>query len=318
MHSPRASRIPRRRALALLAAVSAGTMRRASAQPAAPIRIGATASDSYAEPIYFDGAGALRRYGLAVDVTLFASVGPIVQALLAGAIDAGLADMLQIAGMHNRGLDYAFFAGGALYSSNAPTTALVVPRDSPVRKAADLDGASIAVASLASLSEIVTKSWLARNGGDIGSMKFIELPVAATVPTLLRGTVAAAHVGEPFLTRFKDQIRWLGPAMDAIAPSFYISSWCASQAWIAGDAERTRRFVGAIYATARWANAHHPETAALLASASKLDLDELRTMNRVAWATSLETRRMQPVLDAALTFHVIDRPTAATDLIARL
>jgi NitT/TauT family transport system substrate-binding protein len=310
--------VSRRCALTLLAATAVAAPRRGAAQSAAPIRIGASASDSYAEPLYLESAGVLQRYGLTVDVTLFASVGPIVQALLAGAIDVGLADMLQVAGMHNRGLPFAFFAGGGLYSSAAPTTALVVPRDSPVRKAADLDGQSVSVSSLASLSEIVTKNWLVRNGGDIASMKIIELPVASTIPTMLRGTVAAAFVGEPFITQFKDQIRWLGRAMDTIGPSFYISSWCASRTWIERNADAAHRLGQALYATARWANAHHPETAAILAKASKIDLDSIRTMNRVTWSTELDTRRMQPVLDAALTYHVIDRPTAAADLIAKV
>ena len=310
--------VSRRCALALLAAAASVAPRRAIAQAATTVRVGATPSDSYAEPLFLESAGALRRSGIAVDVTVFANVGAIVQALLAGAIDASLADMLQVAGMHNRGLPYAFFAGGGLYSSTAPTTALVVPRDSPVRKAADLDGQSVSVVSLASLSEVVTKNWLVRNGGDIASMKFIELPVSSTIPTLLRGTVAASFIGEPFLTQAKDQIRWLGRAMDTIAPSFYITAWCASRAWLDRNADLARRFQEALYATARWANAHHPESAAVLAKASKIDLDNLRTMNRVSWSTELDTRRMQPVLDAALTYHAIDRPTTAADLIAKV
>ena len=302
----------------MAATALAATPHRSSAQAGVPIRIGATPSDSYAEPLFLDAAGALQRAGIAAEVTMFANVGALVQGLLAGAIDAGPVDMLQVAGMHNHGLPYAFFAGGGLYSSAAPTTALTVARESPVRKAADLNGASVAVVSLGSLSEVVTKNWLVHNGGNIASMKFIELPASATIPTLLRGTVAAAFVGEPFLSQAKDQIRWLGRAMDTIAPSFYINAWCASRAWIDRNGDAAHRFEQALSATARWANAHHAESAALLAKASKIDLDTIRAMNRVTWATALEPHRMQPVLDAALPFGIIDRPTAATDLIVKV
>jgi len=264
-----------------------------------------------------ESAGVLG-HGLAVDVTLFANVGAIVQALLGGAIDVGLADMLQVAGMHNRGLPYGFFAGGGLYSSAAPTTALVVTRESSVRTAADLNGQTVSVISLGSLSEVVTRNWLARNGADLASIKFIELPASATIPTLLRGTVAAAFIGEPFLTQAKDQIRWLGRAMDTIAPSFLISAWCGSTRWLEQNRQSVRRLTQALYATAAWANAHHAESAVALATASKLDLASARSMNRVTWATALEPRRMQPVLDAATAFHLIERPVAAADLIVRL
>jgi NitT/TauT family transport system substrate-binding protein len=311
-------RISRARCLAAFASAPLFAAQRSGARPPAAVRIGATPSDSYSEPLFLQGAGAPAHFGLSAEVTVFSSVGAIVQALLGGAIDVGLADMLQVAGMRIRGLPYAFFAGGGLYTSATPTTALVVARESPVRKAADLEGQSIAVVSLGSLSEVVTKNWLVENGGDIGKMRFIELPVSATIPAILRGTVAAGFVGEPFLTQGKDRIRWLGRAMDTIAPRFLISSWCASSEWLGAHSRTARELALAFYATARWANAHHDESARILADVSKLDLQEVRTMNRVTWATSLEPRLMQPVIDAAVKFHAIERPVAARDLIAEV
>lgn len=282
---------------------------------AASLRIGATPSDSYSEPLYFDAAGAMARAGLSPEVTVFPSVGALVQALLGGAIDVGLADMLQVAGMHLHGLPFSFFAGGGLYTSSSPTTALVVPKESPIARAAELEGKTVSVVALGSLSDVVTRNWLQRNGADLTKIKFIELPVSATVPTLLRGTVAAAFIGEPFLTQFKEQVRPLGRAMDTIAPTFLISAWCASNAWLAARDGMPRGLARALYATAAWANAHHPETAAILAGASKIDLQSVRAMNRVTWATALDPRLMQPVIDAAAAFHVIERAVAARDLI---
>jgi NitT/TauT family transport system substrate-binding protein len=290
----------------------------ARSQTSTPVRIGATPSDSYSEPLFLTSAGALQRAGLSAEVTVFSSVGAIVQALLGGAIDVGLADMLQVAGMRLRELPYAFFAGGGLYTSSSPTTALVVAKESPVRKATDLEGQTLAVVALGSLSEVVTKNWLVHNGADVGKITFVELPVSATIPAVLRGTVAAGFVGEPFLTQGKDRIRWLGRAMDTVAPLFLISAWCASNAWLAANQRVAKQLALAFYATARWANEHHADSAKILAGVSKLDLEEVRTMNRVTWATTLEPQLMQPVIDAAVKFHVLERPVAARDLIASI
>jgi hypothetical protein len=41
-------------------------------------------------------------------------------------------------------------------------------------------------------------------------------------------------------------------------------------------------------------------------------------MNRTAYATSLDTKLMQPALDIAARYKLIDRPMAAADLITRL
>jgi ABC-type nitrate/sulfonate/bicarbonate transport system substrate-binding protein len=304
----------RARALGLLSSTAVAAATPLGAR-AATIRVGATPSDSYSEPLYVDAAGAIARAGLAVEVTVFSSVGALVQALIGGAIDVGLADMLQVAGMHLHGLPYSFFAGGGLYTSTSPTTALVVPRESPISKAVELEGQTVSVVALGSLSDVVTKNWLARNGADLAKIKFIELPVSVTIPTLLRGAVAAGFIGEPFLTQFKEQIRPLGRAMDTVAPTFLISAWCASNAWLSARDGTPRRLAQALYATGAWANSHHAETAGILAGASKIALESVRAMNRVSWATGLDPRLMQPVIDAAARFHVLERPIPARDLV---
>ena len=76
-----------------------------------------------------------------------------------------------------------------------------------------------------------------------------------------------------------------------------------------------KRFSSAIYETARWANTHHNETATILSGVTKVPVETIRAMNRASFATSLDTKLMQPVLDVAYRYRVIEKPVVAADLI---
>lgn len=303
-------------ALGLLAAATRPLAALAQTQPV--IRLGGSGTDLYAEPFVALDGGFFAKAGLKVEVTALANGGAIAQAVAGNALDGGLADMIQIANAANRGLPFAFFAGGGLYSTEVPILAMCVAKSAPYAGPKDLEGQTVAVVALKSITEAAVKEWLARGGADPEKVKLYELPYAEMAPALARGTIAAAFLGEPFLSAAKADVKLLGKSYDAVAPSFYISSFFASRDWLAKNAETARKLATAIYDAARWANAHHDESAKILSKYAKLDLDKIRAMNRTTYATSLEARFMQPVLDIAVKYKLIEKPVAAADLIAKV
>ena len=310
--------LTRARALALAAALPALRATAVRAQAGPPIRLGGSATDLYVEPFLALDGGFFAKAGLDVTVTALANGGAIAAAVAGGALDAGLADMIQIANAANRGLPFAFFAGSGLYSSEVPILALCVAKNGPVKAAKDLEGQTVALVALKSITEAAVREWLRANGADVAKIKFFEMPYAEMAPALTRGALAAAFLGEPFLSAAKDDVRILGRSYDAVAPSFYISAWFASRDWIGKNPDLVRRLTQALYDTARWANGHHAETAPILAKYAKLDLSRIRAMNRTRYATSLDPKLMQPVLDVAVTYQLIAKPMRASDLIAKV
>jgi NitT/TauT family transport system substrate-binding protein len=302
--------------LAFLAAAPALAGGAASAQPGPVLRLGGSGTDLYLEPFIAQDAGFFGRAGLSVEVSSLANGGAIAAAVAGGALEAGIADMIQIANAVNRGVPFAFFAGSGLYVKEAPILAMCSARNGAVTSAKDLEGRTIALVALKSITEAAVREWLRVNAADDGKIKFFELPYSEMRPALLRGTVAAAFIGEPFLSAAAEDVTILGHSYDAVAPSFYISAWFASRDWIAKNAAVVRRLKQSLYDTARWANGHHNETAASLAKYAKLDLDRIRAMKRTRYATSLDPKLMQPVLDVALKYQLIEKPVLAVDLIA--
>lgn len=282
----------------------------------APVRIGTTATDPFFEPFIILDQGYFDRAGINAQVSVFPNTGATVQAVAAGELDTGLADILQIANAVNHGFPFAFYAGGGLYSSQDLTEALYTAKNSRFRTAKDLEGQAIALPVVRSMIEASVQDWLQKNGADPAKVTFYELPFTEMAPALQRGTVAAAFLAEPFLSMARDQTSILGKCQDAIAPSFYISAWFAPRPWLDRNQDVLRRLIPVIYQTARWANEHHAETAVILANHGRAKLDDIRLMERAMFATSLDTALLQPVLDVAVRHHLVDHPIRAQTLLA--
>ena len=77
------------------------------------------------------------------------------------------------------------------------------------------------------------------------------------------------------------------------------------------------RFTGVLRQAAQLANAHHPDTAALLADYFKGDPKVYASMARVEFADTLDPHDIQPLIDAAAKYKAIDRTFPAQEMIYR-
>jgi NitT/TauT family transport system substrate-binding protein len=306
-------RLSRSRTIALLGgSVVAAFGHRARAQTPVTLRIGTLQGDSYAEPFYAADGGFFARAGISAEFTINTNGNQLAQAILSNALDVAIVDPINLAHPVAAGEPFAFFAGGGLYSTDAPTTAIVVAKNSSLQTPKDLEGKTVGVPGLATVSSIGAQQWLKKAGADLERVSLVEIPLSAAPAALVRGTVAASVLVEPYLSTARNDVRIFGKCFDAIAPSFYINSWFAPRAWLTANADLARRLTRAIYDTARWANTHHVETAPILSKYFKLEAATIAQMTRVRFGTSLDPRLLQPVLDVAHDFHQVDKVNAAT------
>jgi NitT/TauT family transport system substrate-binding protein len=311
--------LSRRRVLGLIAAASTVVAPAAGrAQTANLVRIGSTPSDSFAEPYFAADQGYFTRAGLNAPITNFSAGGPIVQAAAAGAVDVGIGDSIAVATAVRAGVPFVFFAGCGMYKTEAPTTLMCVPKTSPFRTPKDIEGNTVAVANISSISTIAVKLWLDTNGADLTKIKFFELPQAEMAPALVRGTVSAAFLNETFFTGQRDNIKIFAKPYDSIGKSFLISGWFANRDWLSRNPDTARKLVRAIYDSARWANAHQDDTAVILSKYSGMDVARIRGINRTVFATGIDPSMFQAVLDAATKYGLLTAHVNAADLIATI
>ena len=280
------------------------------------VRVAATANDTYAEAYYAQERGDFRKAGLNVELTTFANGASVAQAVVSGSVDIGISNVVQIGTAVEKGIPIRYFAGGGLYSTDEPTSALAVAQNSPIRAAKDFEGQTIGVSTLKDTSAIATQIWLAEHGADLTKIRFVEMPFTVMGPSLARGTVAGAVISEPSLSGAKAAgAHIFAKSYDGIANRFMISGWFTTQDFQKRNPQAVKKFTQVIYATARWANTHRADSAKILVKYAQLDPAVVRDMARCQYAENLDVKLIQPALDAAAHYGALDRPIGAADII---
>lgn len=309
----------RRELIGLLGGTVAGGLASPGRAQGTPgIRIAASLTDPYMGPYYAREQGFYQKAGLNVEVLTQPTVAAAVNAVAANAADCAQGDLIQISNGLVRGLDFTVFAGGGIQRPTAaPSLALAVLKDSPIRTAHDLEGKSIGVVTLNSLSQIATQEWIRKSGADPAKVRFIELLFPTMPGALQRNLVSAAVAVEPFLTGGDVPLRVLENIYNDIAP-FYLGCWVSTRTWLRQNRDVARRLISVIYDTARWANTHQDDTAAIIAKYTRYTVEDMKKGTRADYATSLEPAMMKPILEDAYRFGAISKPVTTNDLITRV
>jgi NitT/TauT family transport system substrate-binding protein len=286
----------------LAAALTFGATTSGRAADLAVINLINLPADNSAEVYYAEELGFFKDAGLDVHISSMTNSGAIIAALAGGGGDIGNAVVGSVADARGKGIPILYIAPAGLYDSASPTAALVTLKDSPVAKAADLSGKVVAISGLNDLTYFATRAWIDKNGGKSADVKFIELPFPAMTAAVMAHRVDAAYVIEPFLTAGAADLKILARAAESVAPRYQATGWIASESWLASHADVALRFAAAIHRTALWANSHQKESAVILLKYLKLDPTIVEKMRRVPYAVTLETRLVQPPIDAAAKY----------------
>lgn len=310
-------RISRARALGL--AAFAMLPLRGETQTLPTIAAGITATDDAAAALYGVESGLFRRAGLDVELQTVPSGAASLAALSGGTLQVGSSSAIAVVTSIAKGLPFEVIAPGGLYDSTTDFVATVVKKDSPIRTGSDFDGRTIASVSLQDLNMVAMLNWIEQHGGDPKTIKAIEVPYPALVPALEDGRIDATTLIQPGLSQglAGGNIRIFAKTYDAISPHFYITMWLVRKDWAAANPDLVRRFASAIREAAAYANAHRSETAALVAPRAGIPLDVMLKGGRDTFATGpVDPREIQPVIDAAVKYKIIDQRLDASAMIA--
>src|SRR6266496_905076 len=139
-----------------------------------------------------------------IDLTLQQTQGgaAIVPAVVSGQYQFGFSNMTSLLIAQSKGLPLKVVAAGnsSTGQAGADFGAVVVPQDSPIHTAKDLEGRSVAVNNLNNIGDTTVRASVRKAGGDPSKVKFTELAFPDMPAALAGHRVDAAWVVEPFLT----------------------------------------------------------------------------------------------------------------------
>jgi len=307
--------------LAFLSFSLAGPSLSAGQAPAV-IRVAISDTDLSAEPLYAKETGIFQRAGLDVRLSDSKRGGAgVIADIRAGTIEVGFSNLISIAAAVQRGDPVVLLAPAGIHKRSAPVNAIVQAPSSNYRTGAELNGKTISSPSgPGSAGALAPAAWIDQTGGDSRTVHFVTGIEPFDIPAAFREhRIDVAEMGDPDLTilRQRGEVKVLASPFDAIGDGYLLAGFVASKAWVQANPDAARRFVAAMRETARWANAHRAETAVLLSKALKLAPAVVAAMSRTTYAEALTAAIVQPPLDVAAKYGII-QPMKADDLIPAL
>lgn len=290
----------------------------ASAQAPAKLTLGTAPIDSGMTPIIAQRAGFYKRYGLDVDIQVMNSGAAVSAAVVGGALKIGSTSLMGLIQAHTKGIPFQVVTPASAYRTQRPSDVLLVAANSPFRTAADLNGKTVASPALHDLLAVTTMAWLDQHGGDSKTVHQVEIPPSATPTALSTGRIDAASVSEP---RVSDMLRTgearvIGKPYDVIAEKFLISGFFAQPDFINANRDTIERLARAHHDANVFANANPKLTAPWLAEVAHIDEATVLRGTRAYLSEVLLAADIQPMVDAATRFNIIDRSFDAKDIIS--
>jgi NitT/TauT family transport system substrate-binding protein len=312
---------PIRRSVFLASAAAiALAPRNALAQGMAKLRISGSPDDDIIGVLWGIQGGIFAKHGLDVDLQSANSGGAVSAAVIGGSLEIGKSSVFPLLAAHTRGVPLVLEAPAAIWNTDAPRSALVVAKGSPIRSGHDLNGKTVSVPALGDLYQLSISAWIDQHGGDVRTVHFLELPHRAAAESIAAGRVDAANLAEPILNEAlkSGKCEILGRAQDAISKHFVSTAYFCTADFAAKNVDVLSRFRRALYEADAYANANRGEMYSIIAKYSGVDREVLASMTPQVAATSprqLNPRVVQPLIDAAAKYKAIPFQFSAKDII---
>jgi len=245
-----------------LAFVCAGVLPRA-ASSADHVRVGKAVPTAFTFVPLDVGVkeGVFATYDLDVEIINFTGDAKLQQGLASGAIDFGLGS----------GPGMAFGAKGAPvravadYFGAPANIAVIVKEDSPIKTEADLKGKIMAVSTVGSLTEWLTRQIAIRQGWGKDGIRIVATGGGPAMDSAILTGAVDAGMGsyETALTLHEKQRARPLITMDKYAPRFITHVIYARKPMIDDEPAKVATFVKAFFATLDYMRAHRSETIAI-------------------------------------------------------
>jgi len=293
--------------------------RRAASQAPVKLRVAGTGANDVIGVLWGRQSGIFQKYGLDVELTASSSGAAISAAVLGGSFEIGKSSVFGLLTAHAKGVPFVLVAPAAVYTAEAPNTALLVAKDSTAKTGRDLNGKTLGVPGLGDLNSMTSLAWVDANGGDSRTLKFLELSGRALVDAIVAGRIDGAVVTDPQLTEAlrAGQTRILGYPDDAIGKRLLVTAYFCTADFAAKNADTLARFRKGVNEAVVYANAHRTEMIPVIANYSKVDVSTAAALTPALLAVPgpLDPRLIQPWIDAAVRYHVFPKAFSAKEII---
>jgi 3-oxoacyl-[acyl-carrier protein] reductase len=220
--------------------------------------------------------GYFRAEGLNVEAVTGTTSAALLPALTAGRLQFVSAAIVTFLQGVEQGIPFRAIAPGTAIVAPPPDISPVaVLKAGPIKTAKDLEGRTLAVASLNGNQWLYIRAYLEKQGAELAKVKFREVPFPQQFDALASGQVDAAAMTEPFATRASEssKVSMLFYPYTETQPVFESVVLVTTVDWARDHPELVRRYLRAYLRGQAYTNERKktPEGVRLISSYTKLD-----------------------------------------------
>lgn len=216
-----------------------------------PFVVGTIPNVSSASANLADSEGIYAEHDLEVELRQATGFAPNLASVVNGETQVGFASVVPLLVARSKGAPIKIIAGTDRapdsFDAASDPASISVAKESEIRDAKDLEGATVAVTALGSIQDLGTRIMVAKAGGDPSKVKFLALPSNEMIDALEADRVDAVALSEPFTTVGKQGgLRSLFSYSTEAVPGQPVGAYFTSERTLAQDAKGVTAFVDSI------------------------------------------------------------------------
>ncbi|MGN6459997.1 MAG: ABC transporter substrate-binding protein [Pseudolabrys sp.] len=305
-------------AAVLLAAVTFSLPSWAQAPETAKLRI-STLPIAGQVPIFVaQKLGYFKKAGLEVDIQFSDGGAQAVPLLVQGSLQLAVTPITSLALANQQGFNLKLVPPTLDEKKVAPgQTVLMARDDGSVPDIAHLKGKRIGVNTINSVNWMYARALLRHGGLDPAAATFVEIPFPSMVDALMRGSVDAVVLVQPFhhIALSSGKTRVVGYPFVAVQPGMHIASYAGDAKWLSANPNTVQAFVTAMREATDFI-AKNPEQAKdMIAEFTKAKRDLVEKVPVDDWSNTVSADDVTKTLDLMRSEGLLKKPMQAGSLI---
>jgi NitT/TauT family transport system substrate-binding protein len=287
-------------------------------QTLATVRVIGPANDGFTGVFYGVKSGIFRKYGLEVQTMLVPNGAAAAAALSGGGAEVAFTNTLIVIQAHAHNIPIQYLTPGGYTNAKNSISRVLVLKDSPIASARDLTGKTFGSPALHDINSAIFMYWVDKTGGDSKTLQQVEAPASAGLGLLEQHRADVVMLTDPMASQAlaSGQVRELAHPYSVLGTPVDTAGLAVLAPTVDANRDVYDRFARAMREAVAFTNAHPDQTVDIVAGFTGATPDAVRHSQRATSADYLDPRALQPLIDIAAKYGLIDKSFPAADIIS--
>jgi NitT/TauT family transport system substrate-binding protein len=269
------------------------------------------------EPVYIaQERGIFEKHGLEINIVEGGTAAQAIPQLISGEVDIAHTGGVSLIAAVAQGMPVQAIAGSLNADADIVTSGLLVKEDSPIQSYADLEGKTVALQGLKETTNLGTMLGVEAEGGDPGSVNFVQVPLPGLNDAVLKGQVDAAYsISSFYPAGIAQGLRPIGAPANEYMDGGPSALWFTTKQYIGENEETIRSFQAAMEEASTYAMENHDAVVEQQITHTEQDPEYLRNAPAQNLDWRIDRDGMQRTIDGLIEYEFIDSEPTFDDVV---